>query len=1096
MSIYEFAVKRPVTISMIFLALVCLGLRSIIIIPQELFPALTFPQLTIVTPYANAAPEEIENLVTKPVEEAISTVKNLKAVRSYSRVGVSVVIAEFNWGTDMNFASLNLREKIDLIKERLPREAEEPLVLKFNPFSKPIMIYSLTAIGDPKDPTTLKMHELLEIAKTRLKDKLEKVQGVASVGISGGQEEEIEVSLDLSKLVAQKINIQDIPDILKNTNLNYPAGSIKEEFFEYLVRTMGEYKTKEDIEDTLVSIENIKRGVYDRAEKERVRRTQEDEKAGHSDRSDRFVLVRDVAKVSETFKEKTSHSRYRNKENISLNIQKQAEANVIAASKAVKKELHRLTSETNLIPPNVDLSLIYDESAFIETAISGVVNSAIMGGILAFFVLLVFLRSLKSALIVAVTIPMSVLASFIAMDIFGITINMMSLGGLALGIGMLVDNAIVVVENINRFTGQGKDLITSCIDATKEVFTAVFSSTLTTVAVFLPLAFVFGIAGQLFKPISFTIVFSLTASLFVSITLIPRLSAIQLFQSKTVATTEEEEDGVVFMVLKNIYARTLDIFLNLKWIGFLGTVAAFMGSLLFIPLLETEIMPKVDQGQFQIKIKLPTGTRLEKTNELAMVLEWILEQHDDVESFSLAVGSDRNSGNALNALGSHEAQLFVTLKKSRQKETDAVLLEIQTMMDQLRQVGAYDGLFPAKENLSNPPPLPLGTLKLAEITYILEDNPFAGAFDANADLGINIMGKDMDALKQYVAEVEAMLATIPGVVNVRNDIPSQSPEMRILPLRSRAALEGVSASDIAKTALLAIRGSVATKIKRDGREIDVIVRLQKEDLEGEKAIDTLKNIPLFVDDKIVTLNAVSQIQDQGLGPSEVTRLDQTRIHRVFGDVRDRSLNEVMADLEKKFKEMTLKENYYVGFGKEYEEKKKSQTSMIIAFLISIALVYGIMAAQFESLWQPFIIMMSVPLSVIGVVLSLLVTGISINAMSMLGLIMLGGIVVNNAIVLLEFINNLRSEGHPLRESVINGCKTRLRPILMTTLTTLLGLIPLALKLEEGSEMQQPLAISVIGGLLVSTCLTLYIIPAIYEFSEQMFLKLKKRNVKV
>jgi len=1136
-NIYEFSVKNPVTITMIFIAIILSGIGAATQLPQELFPSVTFPQLTIVTPYSNAAPEEIETLVTKLVEESIATVKNLKAIRSFSREGISLVIAEFNWGTDMNFASLNLREKIDLIKERLPRDAEEPLVLKFNPFSKPIMVYSLTSKGDPSDPSTYKMTDILKLARKQIKDKLEKVPGVASISISGGQEREIHVNLDLNKLISHGINILDVPTALKNSNLNYPAGSVKEEFYEFLVRTMGEYQTLKDIENTLVSIENIKKGVYEK--KYRKAQEKSGERRSESsirDTSSRFVLLKDIAEVKDTFKERSSYSRYLGKENISLVVQKQASANTIKTVKLVKQELYRLTNDSNIIPPQVDMKLIYDESMFIKTAISGVVKAALMGGVLAVIVLFIFLGNIQSSLIVASTIPVSVLASFILMylkgSIFhsGISINMMSLGGLALGIGMLVDNAIVVVENIERHKSMGKSLINAAIHGGQEVFSSIFSSTLTTLAVFFPLAFVGGISGELFSPISWTIGFSLMASLIAAVTLIPRLTIIQIGNSKI-----QTESGNIMRWIEDTIGNLLNQFMKISKIGLFLSLCLFLASLLLLSTFETEIMPKVDQRQFNIKVTLPTGTILEKTNEVTKIIEEELFSNPDVidvninqpgipeekkAGISVAVGSDKSGGKAsLNSLGSHQSLILVRLKKIPKGNYIIQLRDLITSLikkffhikenkppstHEIIQ-NLNDTMLKKKMNSSST------ALKIAEIVYTSEDNMFAGAFDSNSAISINITGKNLDSLKELVTCVESKLETVTGVYNIRNDIPSKSPEYRIIPDRSRAAMNGISASDIAQTALISLKGNVATRLKKDGTETNVLVRLKKSDRKSQTSI---QNIPLFLEDTTLPLRDLATII-AGRGPSEIKRLDQIKIFHVYADVdtRIRSEADALKEIEpllniknlvyeyKKFSQekkdglyKKVKENYFTGYGQEYKDKQKSTRNMLYAFILSITLVYMIMASQFESLWQPFIIMMTVPLSVIGVALSLFLTNTSLNAMSMLGLIMLGGIVVNNGIVLIQFINDLREEGEPLKDSIITGVKTRLRPILMTTMTTLLGLMPLALKLESGSEFQSPMAIAVIGGLLVSTCLTLFIVPAFYYVSETFILKIKKRQI--
>ncbi len=1102
MSLYSFAVHRPVATTMAYVLITMLGVWAYHKLPQELFPSVTFPQLTIVTPYSNAAPEEIETLVTKLVEESVATVKGLKSIHSFSKEGVSMVIVEFNWGTDMDFASLNLREKIDLIKERLPREAEEPLVLKFNPFSKPIMIYSMVAKGDPEDPTTFKMHEILKIAKTRLKDKLEKVSGVASVAVSGGQEREIQVDLDLKSLVAHKINILDIPPSLKDSNLNYPAGSVKEDFFEYLVRTMGEYKTVDEIKKTLVSIENIKKGKYDRATKKEAQKEGvfSEEEGIVKDDSSQYVLLEDVATITDGFCERSSYSRYQGKENISLTLQKQASANVIQTVSMVKEELFRLQNETNILPQGIELSLIYDASEFIKTSISGVLWASLEGGGLAFLVLLLALRSLRAALIVTITIPATVLTILIVMQVFDYTINIMSLGGLALGIGMLTDNSIVVVENIARYRSLGHNIVYSTIHGCGEVFASNASSVLTTVAVFLPLGFVVGIAGQLFKPISFTIVYSNIFALLIALSLIPMLTAMrfkkpgkkeenQNLESSTENMAEELEEPI-FLFMKKTHISLLGQFLQAPKTGLFFILILFIFSLFLFTIPEKEVMPKVDQGQFTIKVTLPTGTILDKTNMVAQVIETLVKELPDVDNYSLTVGADR-SGDAesLESLGSHQSLIIVKLKKKHAIPTRAVLQSLQDQIDDIRTFGTLPPEIMKKNSKLDP-----AILKQAEIIYTVDDNPFAGAFTTSAAIAINITGRDFKTLQDYSKRVEDLLKTVPGVVRIRNDIPSKSPEMRILPDRSRAALEGISSSDIAQTALIAVRGTIATKLKQDGSEVNVLVRINKKEMEGPRAVETLKSIPLFVEDKIIPLQAVATIQDHGQGPSEIHRLDQTRIYHVYADIRGRSETEVFTQIENLLKKEKLEENYFIGFGKEYEEKKASQLSILMAFLMSILLVYMVMAAQFESLWQPFIIMMTVPLSIMGVAFALVLTGTSVNAMSMLGMILLGGIVVNNGIILIQFINDLRESGHPLKEAVLIGASTRMRPIIMTMLVSLLGSLPIAFKLEEGSEMQAPMAIVIIGGLFVSTCLTLFVIPTLYWVSESFMLSRKRKNL--
>ncbi len=1110
MSIFEFAVKKPVSMTMLYIAILLLGIRSFNVLPQELFPPLTFPQLTIVTSYGNASPEEIETLVTKILEETVATVKGLKTLRSFSKEGLSVIIVEFQWGTDMDFASLNLREKIDLVKERMPREAEEPLVLKFNPFAKPIMVYSMTSHGDPKDPNYMLIEDLLKLAKTKLKDKLEKVPGVASLSISGGLEKEIQVDLSLQQLVGHKINIQDIPTALKDSNLNYPAGSVKEDFFEYLVRTMGEFTTIKDIGDCLISIENIKRGKYDRAKRKEQEKKGErgSEKEEGEDISSQYVFLKDVGTIQENFKERSSYSRYQGKENISLQVQKQASANIIETVAAVKAELFRLQNETNMIPASVDLKLIYDESVFIQTSIDGVISSVIEGGILAFITLYLFLHSLKSATIVCITIPYALIITIIGMEYFKYSVNMMTLAGLALGVSMMVDGSVVVQENIDRHKSEGKDKETAAIDASAEIFAPLLSGILTNVVVFLPLGYVIGIAGQLFKPISFTVIGPLLASLFVGVTLIPRLSTIEIGKAGPPA-----ESGPIMKKVERVYRKLLGIFLGGWYIpGFFFVIAALAAALYLLSISPSETMPKVDQRSFNIKMTLPTGTLLDITNDTATLIEKELNKEPEIESVSIAVGSDRSAGRAsVESLGSHQAMFIVRLKaipkdnimtqvedaltganlydtfiKERpfRKSTTQVVGEMRERVDKVRNSDVNTAMTPALQNA-------ITSLKTAEIVWTTDDNPFAGAFSSSAPIAIQVTGRDLNLLQTYVSDVEKLLEKIPGTINIRNDIPSKSPEIRIIPNRKRAAMQGLSSSDIAQTSLICIKGMPATKLKKDGNETEVIVRLRKEDRES---ITALENLSLFSEDRVILMKDVATIK-AGRGPSEVKRLDQIRIFNVFADLKGRAEGDAIRELKPLLKAMPVEDNYSIGFGREYEEKQESQMSLIYAFAISVALVYMIMASQFESLLQPFIIMMTVPLSIIGVGFTLYFTGTSVNAMSMLGVIILAGVVVSNGIILIDFVNQLRGEGQPLKEALINAGGTRLRPILITNISGVLGLVPMAMKWEEGSDFQAPMATAVIGGQIISMCLTLFIIPSIYLVVESFLLYFKKNKQK-
>ena len=1041
MNLPRFSITRPVTTIMMFCGIVLFGLISLTRLPQELFPPITYPQLTVVTVYENAAPEEIETLITKPVEESVGTVSGLRRLRSTSKEGLSLVIAEFGWAQNMDFAALRMREKIDLIKERLPRESEEPIVMKYNPFELPIMTLSVTGERSPQ--------EIREISSRILKDELEKIEGVASANITGGLEREIVVEVDQGRLQAQNVPLLNVARSIADANLNYPAGTVKESFYEYLIRTLGEFEHVDEIQEIVVKVEEDDPYQYktEKEEDSRISKTK------------RLVLIKDIGMVYDTVKERTSFSRYDIKENISISIQKQAQANTLQVVNRVKKALKVIRLA---IPKDLKIDIVYDQSTFIKDSINGVRNAAFQGGILAFLVLLFFLRNVKSSTIVTFSIPISIIAVFTFMYMGKLSINMMSLGGLALGVGMLVDNAIVVLENISRHKELGTSEKEAAVAGATEVSNAITASTLTTVVVFFPMIFVVGVAGQLFKQLAFTVIFALVASLFVALTLIPLLASTKETKKKLILKKKKEEK----FILSDFYERNLVKFLKHKKMGLLAVLCLFFASLLlFIP-LDKELMPKVDQGQFIIKVNLPSGTRLEVTNEVSEIVENYLISLPYVKDITSLVGSTRGkeTKDILQRLGSNQAQIMINLKEKRKIKTAE-----------------------AVQNIKNH----LATLDLegADIEYTLQESIFSAAVEEASPIMIEAKGEHLQTLIKLAKILQEKLEKIRGIYGVRSDAPEPSPETKILIDKDRASIYGLSVVDIAQTSQIALKGYIPSQLKEKGQEVDIRVRLRSTDRDD---FDKLSRLKLYTPDKrLVPLFTIAKF-GKGKGPSEIKRLDQERTILISANFFKRPLKDVVSDIQKAIKKVDIPENFTVKLAGESEEMTESFNSLRFALIFSIILVYMIMAAQFESLWQPFIIIATVPLSIIGVALALFITGTSVNVVALLGVIMLGGIVVNNGIVLIDYLNLLQSQGKSVEEAVIEASKARLRPILMTALTTILGLVPMALAIGEGAELRSPLAISVIGGLFVSTFLTLLVIPALYLVSEELRVKLFKK----
>jgi HAE1 family hydrophobic/amphiphilic exporter-1 len=1066
MKLPDLSINKPVTVTMFFLGIVLMGLISLSRLPQELFPAISYPQLTIVTTYENAAPEEVETLITKIIEEAVGTVGNLKRVSSSSKEGISLVTTEFNWGTNMDFASLGVREKIDLIKERLPLDSSEPIVMKFNPFELPVMTLSVT--GEQKSS------ELLKFTRKFIKDELEKIPGVASCNITGGQEREIVVSIDQGRLRASGIAIENIVNALRSSNLNYPVGTIEEYFYEYLIRTIGEFELVSQIEDTVIGKDEP---INEKSILESLKAQAKAEKRN------RFVYLKDIAEVKDTFQERTSISRFNGKENISVAILKQAGSNTLQVADKVKKRLSDIKKD---LPIKMNVNIVYDQSIFIRKSIRDVGDAAGQGGLLAFLVLWLFLKKLKPSLIVATAIPISVVITFTLMYFSGISLNMLSLGGLALGIGMLVDAGIVVIENISNHIQSGKELKEAARVGANEVASPIWGSVMTTVVVFLPMIFVTGIAGQLFKEVAITITYSLMASLYVSLSLIPLFVSIGRKKrtspgKETTAITVESEFKLVKW-MGTTYANSLPIVMKNKKLVILGAFILFLFSMIIFRFLNKEFMPKIDQREFVMKVNLMTGTRLEITDSIVKKIEEKLLNNKDVDSVAVTIGSskEKGMGDVVETLGSHQANIIINLKKGKAKgklTTGEIIQNLKKDID--------------KENLEG-----------AEVEYILQESIFKSALMGSAPIVIEIKGHDLNFTKKFYEELHFRLAKIPGVYGIRTSLAPPAPETKVNIIKDKAALYNLSVSTISLSAHIAIKGVTATRFKEQGREINIKVRLRPEDRKRMSSVRSiLVHSPLGID---VPLSEVAYIS-YGVGPSEIKRLDQQRVILMTANVTGRPLNKVIEDVNKEIDSIMVKhadikkqaarqveKDFTVQLAGENKEMKESFLSLMFALILSVVLVYMIMASEFESFWQPFVIMFTLPLSLIGVAWVLFLTNTPISVVVILGVITLGGVVVDNGIVLIDKINAIKNEGKDIVTAVSQAGLNRLRPIMMTSFTTILGLLPLALGLGEGSELQAPMAITVMGGLTVCTFLTLFVIPVLYVVTARWLEKGKQQ----
>lgn len=1075
MNLSQFSIKKPVTVTMVYLAVTLLGIISYLRLPQELFPPINYPRLSIVTYYQNAAPEEIETLITRPIEESVGAVSNMKGITSLSKEGSSIITVSFNWGTNMDFASLNVREKLDLIKDRFPREAEDPVVIKFNPFDLPVMRFSVTG--------TLGGYELRRLSQRILKDGLEKVEGVASIPISGGLTREIVIDVDQGRLQASGISITSVVSSLEETNLNYPAGTIKDETFEYLIRTIGEYQSVKDIGYTPVSVDHRRGTSGDSApsldplppsDRQTISYKRREQETAESVRDKRIILLREIAEIKDTYRKQISYSRLNGYSDVAVSVQKQSGANTLNVVKNVRRELENLKKD---FPKGMNIDIIYDQSEFIKQSINGVSNAAWQGALLAFLVILFFLRNFHSSFIVTISIPASILATFVMMYFKGelfspMSLNMMSLGGLALAVGMLVDNAIVVIENIFRFREMGYDGKEAAVKGTNEVSSAISSSTLTTVAVFFPLIFVPGLAGQIFKDLAFTVCFGLIASLGVAMTLIPLLATTVRMKKTTEKVSIDKIKKDIYFLKKGVKIKSIFLII------IVSVLAIFLFSVFALLKQDQELLPKVDQGQFMVKVDLPTGSILKNTNEVISRIEKYVLDLPETESVAVSIGSDKQSKSNqmdIHLLGSHQGEILVTLKEDRTIPTAEVVQNIKASVTHMD----------------------LGNIS---IQYVLQESIFKSLMGTSSPIVVQLSGYDLDILNGLADRVQANLSKIKGMYSIKSSKALASPETRIEILKDNAAKYAVSVDEIAAIAHTALKGIVATMYKEEGREYDIRVQLREED---RKDFMGIRELLIYSEstDVYLPLKQVARIS-RGSGPSEIKRIDQERTLLVTGNIFGRELKKVTADVERMVNLITkdIPEGYVVELAGEKKEIKESFNSLMMALILSILLIYMIMASQFESFIQPFIIMFTVPLSLIGVYFALSLTNTPISVVVLLGMIMLGGIVVNNGIVLIEFINSLRAKGYSPLDASFIASKIRQRPILMSALTTIIGLIPLALGFEKGSELRSPMAITVMGGLATSTFLTLFMIPIIYYyiesgklFLEKLFKKMLRRN---
>lgn len=1063
MNIVDIAIKRPVTVWMFTFAVMLFGLVGLSRLAVNLLPELSYPTLTVRTNYVGAAPAEIEQLITKPIEEAVGVVKGLRKISSISKAGQSDVLLEFEWDVAMDITSLEVREKLDLI--RLPLDVKKPLILKFNPSLDPIIRLGLQT----SDNSILGLTKLRTFAEYDVKRQLESLLGVASVKLGGGLEQEYQVVIDQHKLAQLNLNSQAIINRINAENINVSAGKLIDGNTQYLVRTLNQFSNISDIGELVVYREN-----------------------------ERVVKLNDIATILDGYKERTDVTRINAQEAVELAIYKEGDANTVKVAGLIKKKLAAINE---LLGERYQLTVVYDQSTFISNAISEVKSAAIIGGILAMFILFLFLRSIKPTLIISLSIPISVIATFNMMYANDISLNIMSLGGIALATGLLVDNAIVVLENIARYKEQGLSVIDAASKGTKEVSGAIIASTLTTLAVFVPLIFVEGVAGQLFADQAMTVAFALIASLFVALTLIPMLASRQANKA-LISTSQEAKQAhtsfkqfkwykkiaylsllpfkVLFILLPLSLLRLLLLIfhglarlsaavmkpitagfnksftllaagysklLSLAMHNCLSTLfisALFAGSAVFVaPKIGVELLPSLSQGEFYLDVELAPGTPLAVTDTTINQIAKKLQQDTRVKSTYSLTGQGSLMSSSADKGGEHQARLQVMLN-SRDDE--------QQVMDDIR----------------------LFTQRLIGATTQMNQPEL---FTFSKPISIELASYDLEQLSLYAKQLTQLMEKSTVFVDVANSQRQGQPELAIHFNHQKIAQLGLNTADIARLVAVNVGGNIASKYTLLDRKIDILVRSDKKQRDS---VADLKELVVNPNDNFpVTLDSISDIVET-VGPAQINRINQQRVAVISANITSGDQKAALANAEQLIEQLKLPLNVVPSFGGQSEEMQQSFKSMLLALGLAIFLVYLVMASQFESLLQPLLILFSVPLAAVGSVYGLYFMGSTISVIVFIGLIMLAGIVVNNAIVLVDRINQLRSQGLEKHAAIVAAAKSRLRPIIMTTLTTALGLLPMAFGLGEGAELRTPMAITVISGLLCSTLLTLIILPVLYQ----------------
>ncbi|MHB1462244.1 MAG: efflux RND transporter permease subunit [Armatimonadota bacterium] len=1027
MNIGHYAVTRPVAVIMRVAALVLLGAVCYTRLPVDLLPNVTMPTVSVSTQWPNVAPEEIEAQITRPIERAVSSTPGMYQVTSSSITGSSQVRIQFRWGIDIGQATVDVLQQVQRAQRSFPKDAtiQNPTILKMDPNQMPIVSYAVSGIDDPV--------RLRAMVDNQITPMLDSVDGVASSSVGGGQERAIIIDVDPYKLRAHGISLAEISKRLAQENVNLPAGIARQGNTEYTIRSTGWFKSPDEIRH--IPIRSV---------------------------NGRLVSVSDVAQVRDSHTETRLYTRFNGKPSVSISITKQSAANTISTADAVFERIKHIEQ----LFPNLKFGLAYDQSQFIRNSVNNVRESAIIGGILAVLILLFFLRNVRSTLVVALSIPFSIISTFGLMYMCGFTINTMSLGGLALATGLIVDDAVVVLENIFRHIERDKkNAHDAAISGTEEIVSAVVASTWTVMVVFLPLLLIKGQAGQMYTQFALVVIFSLAVSLLDATTVVPMLATKLISgeaHSENMLTGASHPSplmrafhtvGEWLNSLDAAYHNALRWALHHRIITVCGALGITLVSLLLATQISTELLPQTDNGNFNVSVKLPIGTALEQTDKAMRKIEAIVLKNPDVATAMASAGTGGPRGGTLRP---YQGSVSVKLKNDRKQSTLEIIKSLRKDLAKIPGVNAR----PSQNDI---------------VTQIMT----GGAQNVEVD----IFGDNLTTLSSVSKQILAQLRTVNGLENLDVNWDEAMPEIQWRVDRQKAQQLGVSFTDIADTISTATNGDIASYYQEDGYQYPIIVQLPEAERKtvekmGGIIVKTGVNAP-----DVVLSQVASPVY--GMGPSEISRMDRKRYVAVTGMPQGRSSGDIQADVQKVMKDVKLPSGYYWDWGTNQKRAADEFGGMGMAVFLAIALIYMLLAAQFESFIHPLTILLSVPLAGSGVVLGLFLTNRAFGLTAFIGVLMLVGIVVKNGILLVDYTNQLRHRGIEREEALLTAGRTRLRPILMTASAAILGMFPLALALGEGSEVQAPMATTVIGGLLTSTALTLFVVPVVYSLMDQL-----------